>query len=336
MNLRFAHNRTRRGIRLGAVALSICFASCNQSATNAALDSAELTKAVDDLGKVFQDAAKSKTFAPAVISLGAVKPSGFAAKLSSGMTDTSFSFDGVEYSNLKSKLSHNTKALAQFGSIDKSFGSMNDMFAAHGITAKVQSVDLVAYVKVASVALSALSHQNPNAGDFDAVTLARALHVAVALSAIPLGEKKASLSLDKTTADVDFCGQFNKSATTNKSWICAKDDIGGSIGYMAGDKVKVWNDAFAGKSFAACPDSAISSDGASWGWIPDKKKPGGGTSCHRNIPIRPEAVKIVCAQGVAAGYNSGDCRGSSAKGSTPSAAAPDSNAAADDDSDGED
>ena len=327
---RIARCRTWRskgpGSTVAAVALSICLANCNQSTTNAALDSAELTKAVDDLGKVFLDAAKSKTFAPAVKSLGAVKPSGFAAKLSSGMTDASFSFNGEVYTNLKSKLSRNAKALANIGAVDKTFGSMNDMFAAHGITAKVQSADLVAYVKVASVALSALSHQNPNAGDFDAETLTRALHVAVALSAIPLGEKKASLNLDKTTADVDFCGQFNHAATTNKSWLCAKDDIGGSIGYMAGDKVKVWNDAFAGKSFAACPDGAISSDGASWGWIPDAKKPGGGTSCHRNIPIRPEAVKVVCAQDVAASYNSGDCRDSSAKGATP-AAGPDSKAA---------
>jgi len=84
---------------------------------------------------------------------------------------------------------------------------------------------------------------------------------------------------------------------------------------MAAGQDKVWVDAFADKTFTACPSGAISSDSESWGWISDPKAPGGGTSCHRNITIHPEAVAVVCSQESAADYHSGDCKSGNAKSS---------------------
>ena len=276
MNLT-ANGFTKRQFSLLAACLLLTAISCNQASSTKNIANADLVQAVAGIGQIIEQAQKYENFELNVGKIGEAGPSGFATTLSKNMSDSQFVFFGQEFSNLKEKMSQNRKALARFTVVERHFSSINEVFAAHGLTGRINSADIEAYLKVASIALNGLSRGIPISSELKTGTLARALHVVVALSAIPTETTKAGLNLSNP-GTIDTCGAISSSAGEKKDWFCFTDTVGGSIGIM-GLYDENWQDAFSGKTFTVCPAANEPSSG-SWGWVPDASVPGGGTSCH--------------------------------------------------------
>ena len=302
--------------------LGIAIISCGNPTASKPLGDVDLTGAAADLNSLLEQTQKSPAFLTNVAKAGSSKVGGFATALTKGLSDDSFSFNGKTFGKLKTSLNTNAKTLAAFESIGKPFKSMNDLFAAHGLKGSIKVDEMKAYVKVASAALTALSQPKAAVPRLDTATMARALRVAVALSIVAPEKSSAGLNLvdNPTWGYARPCGTFNNDATYNKNWMCFQKEIGGSIGYLSAGNKKQWEDAFdPSKKFKICDAASAPKGSGAWGWIADPSAPGGGESCHVDIPVTDPSLQEVCAE--FKDVDSGDCKPTTSQqaGKTPAA-----------------
>ena len=297
-------------IRRTQIALiGIAISGCNNPNASNPLGDVDLTGAAADLNSLLEQAQKSPAFIANVAKVGSSKVSGFASSFTKGLSDDSFSFNGKTFGKLKSSLNTNAKTLTAFESIGKPFKSMNDLFAAHGLKGSIKVDEMKAYVKVASAALTALSQPKASVPRLDTATMARALRVSVALSIVAAKKSSAGLNLDDKPAwgYAGACSTYNQSAANNKNWMCYQKEIGGSIGYISAGNKKQWEDAFdPSKKYKVCDAASAPKGSGAWGWIADPSAPGGGESCHVDVPVTDSSLQPICAK--YKDIDSGDCK----------------------------
>lgn len=287
--------------------------SCG-GATDSDLAAMGLTGAAADIAGMIAAAEQSATFKTKFIKATGQKIASFSATLSGNLNDGQFVFEGVTYGKLKSALKDRAPDFVTLKSLDKTFGSTRTMFAAHGLSGKIQPDELKAFVKVATAGMQSLK-KDPKGSliknrDITTRTLAGAMRVSLALELIgPKVAKKVALALadDEENADkkvsssassdtYGVCGAYS-SGVENKNWLCFADEIGGAIGYYADASKSMWQDCCSPeRQFKVCDDKHAPSDGGSWGWIPDPSDPTGqkGESCHRSFRTPGSTIKKFC------------------------------------------
>ncbi|MEN9836211.1 MAG: hypothetical protein RL011_2404 [Pseudomonadota bacterium] len=270
------------------------------------LTESEFAAEIGELGNILDGIQRSASFAKDLATVSSKAPQDFMSGLTRGMSDEAFVFKGVSFSGIKSKVAAKSKVLASFqAKLGRTYRTPAALFAAHGLDKKVDRSELADYFAVAKLGLSSLASGKAPTQQLDSMTIARALHVAAALSAATKASK-AALALDDSGDEAPgFRGNFSTCASAStvakeKSYICATDDISGSIGYMSGDRSQ-WIDGVSGKEFTACNgDSKFVKNG--WGWNPDPNSPNGGVSCHVNVqgsdmPYYQKELDEICKAG---------------------------------------
>ncbi len=296
-----------RGTQIALIGIAII--SCGNPNASNPLGDVDLTGAAADLNSLLEQTQKSPAFVSNIAKAGSSTVGGFASSLTTGLSDDSFAFNGKTFGKLKTSLNTNSKTLAAFESIGKPFKSMNDLFAAHGLKGAIKVDEIKAYVKVASAALTALSQPKASVPRLDTATMVRALRVSVALSIVAAKKSSAGLNLDDkpTWGYASECSTYNQSATNNKNWMCYQKEIGGSIGYISAGNKKQWEDAFdPSRHFKICDAASAPQGSGAWGWIADPSAPGGGESCHVDIPVTDSSLQKICAK--YKDIDSGDCK----------------------------
>lgn len=290
----------------GSMAICVLLAACGDKNSLSDLASNEFAAEIDQLGSLLDGMQKASDFGERLTSVAAKSPEDFMASLTKGMTDEAFIFKGVRFDGIKSKVGAKGKVLSSLqAKIAKTYKSPAGLFAAHGLGKKIDRSELAAYFTVAKMGLGSLATGKSPSQQLDSMTVARALHVAAALSAASRGGSAALALGDSDDNGGSFSGEFGacgsiSNVAKEKSYICAKDSISGSIGYMSGDRSQ-WIDGVNGKEFIACNgDSKFVKNG--WGWNPDPKKPNGGESCHVNVqssdmPYTQKELDAICKAG---------------------------------------
>ena len=297
---------------LFAASTALVTACGGQNPVSALVDN-EFAGQIDELGQIIDEMQGSASFSKDLVAVTSKSSKDFVAKITTSLSDEPFELGGVTFSNVKSKIAAKSKIMTSLpGKISKVYKSPAGLFAAHGLGQKISRAELADYFRVAKAGLTSLTTGNSAGDQFDSLAIARALHVAAALSTVSKGSKAAlALAEEKFvfTGRFSTCGQASNVAK-KKDYICAKDDVSGSIGYMSSDRTK-WIDGVTGKEFKACDKGAkFIKDG--WGWMPDPKNPKGGVSCHVNIQgnemqYYKEEVSEICGDDAAKKTNKDFC-----------------------------
>ncbi|MBM4252320.1 MAG: hypothetical protein FJ146_10150 [Deltaproteobacteria bacterium] len=291
----------------GSMAICVLLAACGDKNSLSDLASNEFAAEIDELGSLLDGMQKGSDFGERLASVAAKSPKDFIAGLTKGMTDEAFTFNGLRFDGIKSKMVAKGKVVSTLqAKIAKTYRSPAGLFAAHGLGKKVDRSELAAYFTVAKLGLTALTSGRSPTQELDSWTVARALHVAAALATVGNTDTAAlALAAKPTTVkDTGISGKYSSCDAASKhakekSYICHTDAVSGSIGYMSADRSN-WIDAVSGKEFKSCGDNAKNIKNG-WGWIPDPKNPKGGESCHVNVngtdSFYKDEIAEICKQG---------------------------------------